>query len=809
MGRLRRVWDAAAGYFLCSDNFREKRVFALPFLLVGADMLALLYRYAYALIFLSHTILCNHVLYLAASVFLPYAVWAYSTLCDAFNYCKVKKLLLFLALAHSVLAFLQPVWTAGYYLLCVRILDIPLSDAMTKAMVLNLARLAMALLTGGAGFLIGSSLLKIFFTEEDTGFLDGFRLDRAVDMRKNRDSRYDCRIMRDQEGHGRVLPIYEQDLSQHMLVIGASGVGKTSSFITPFVIDLLNQKVKNRGKREGSYRALLSEGKAYVQGPVKDPGEYDIRPCRGHEKEFEGIRKRYPDCGISILSPNSSINDSVVRLCEARGLGCNVIDPAIRYKEKCVRHIGMQPFFVEEGMGETETEIAITNRSVIFSEILVSVNEAKGSGGDVYFRDLNTSVTTNVAIVMMAYGHITHTQVTFGDMQDAINTPDILREKCARLEEYYNTTIQQREIEGTKGRPGKGLHFDSSRLQEEPAEEEDAQEEGNMPRTYRTAIRYVKDDLLGRAEKMYDQVRGLRNIVNDVLRDPRVFALLNPEEAIDFDRSFHECQITLVNSALDISAQASTTIGLYYILNQKIALLRRPKDDRQPHFIIVDECAQYVHSWMEDAVALYRQYNADILFAFQSLAQLSKTQDTQYLRNILLTVGNIIVYGRISAEEMKLFETLGGADKIAASQYTDSESSIMSESPSHTLSRRVAVQESAVMSGSRMRVRGFQEVTWIGSTNGNVNYARLCKLSFADPGEYRPRKLERLDLRGYGQAGPGETGVLGDAAAQGAEVRFGGIPGLAESMSRRGDGPEAVDWLALSGEEGKEETDEG
>lgn len=232
---------------------------------------------------------------------------------------------------------------------------------------------------------------------------------------------------------------------------------------------------------------------------------------------------------------------------------------------------------------------------------------------------------------------------------------------------------------------------------------------------------------------MYDQARGLRNLVNDMVAHPRVYKVLSGgDKFLDFDRTLSRCEITVINTGIAINQASSTGLGLFSLLNQKRAILRRPEDDRQPHFIIVDEATQYVHPWMEDAIGLYRQYGCSCTFAFQSLAQMEKTNKTKYIKGLLLTVGNIIVYGRVGMEEMKLFEIMGGTRKITQVQEQNSKTSIISDTPSATYGERYTETDESVSTGSSVRIRSFQEVTWIGSVKGDVQFAKIAKLSFPE-----------------------------------------------------------------------------
>lgn len=402
----------------------------------------------------------------------------------------------------------------------------------------------------------------------------------------------------------------------------------------------------------------------------------------------------------------------------------------------------------------------------MFSETLITVNEAsEDGGGEKYFRDLNTSVTSNVAIICMLFANLNYRQTNIGEVQECIIDFKRLFPMVREINNIFHFGLDivdpamAAELKKSKGTVGRvetsGLACairsgDSNTLGGGAAIREPQFGDNNSDenvRTFKFACRYVNDELFKKGDVMYDQSRGLRNLINDMISHPRVYKILNARDHyLDFDRTLSRCEVTVINTGIKINQASSTALGLFFLLNQKRSVLRRPVDDRQPHVNIIDEATQYVHPWMEDAIGLYRQYRCSCTFAFQSLAQMEKTNKTRYIKGLLLTVGNIIVYGRVGVEEMRMFEIMGGAQKIMQVQEQNSRTSILADTPSFTTGERFMESDEAMVTASNLRIRSFQEVTWIGSVKGDVQFAKIAKLSFPENAPFANKKIRQRQV---------------------------------------------------------------
>lgn len=803
ISNVTRVWKGIA-----CVNWKDVATYRIPIVLLIVHLILLAVRYICALLMVEYRIISYNPVYLLTAVLLPFLVWALSTMCESLSYAKIKRMGLWLCIINALLTLFQTFWFAIYQCAVIPIMEIRPDAFLTKEMILALARIALFVPMLLAAGLIIIPLRTVLSGEPFTEWLDAFKLDHVVDMRKNRKVAYDIPILRDVKNYGRVMPMYEEDLFTHLLLLGASGTGKTSSWIIPMIICLLKKKVENREKREQMLLEFVVQGKAYIKGPVARPTEYDIIPLKQYEEEFRKVYEKYPDCGITCVSPNEAIGDKIVELGKACRIMVNMIDPTKNYLSDYVNHVGLNPFYVPLDLSEEERAVVIVNQAKVFSETLITVNEAsEDGGGEKYFRDLNTSVTSNIAIICMLFANIHHRQAYIGDVQECIldfkrlfpmvkeinsifhfglNIVDpvlVAELKKAKGGGRVETSGLASAIRGSGNAPGNERNAAGKLTDEENETDENV-------RTFKFACRYVNDELFQKGDIMYDQSRGLRNLINDMISHPRVYKILNAKDHyLDFDRTLSRCEVTVINTGIKINQASSTALGLFFLLNQKRSVLRRPPDDRQPHVNIVDEATQYVHPWMEDAIGLYRQYRCSCTFAFQSLAQLEKTNKTRYIKGLLLTVGNIIVYGRVGVEEMRMFEMMGGTQKITQVQEQNSRTSILADTPSFTTGKRYTETDEAMVTASKLRIRPFQEVTWIGSVKGDVQFAKIAKLSFPEETPFVNKKIlqRQVDWNQY----------VSDENAMHRDKDSGICAGEQETLSEeRGKEEPAIDLLA-------------
>lgn len=728
----------------------------------------ILYKYGYATVNLMKYVVTNDVLYVVGMGLIPFAWWTCSTIFDRWHFHNKKLIALHICVLNFVLVTAQFIWTFSWDILVRRIVKIIPGRNFTKGMVEELARNALVLPCVLFLYVIMREYRRRALNEINRPRIEAFRIQHFIDLRKNKKNLYDLRIMKDIKT-GKDILIEAADRSVHMFVLGASGTGKTSSVLEPMIIRDMNRKIKNMQSRISHILQMIKEKKVFLAGPYdKGVDEKNIEAYPKYKKELADLKAKYEDCGITFMAPNNDLNNRIVKAAKARGMRINVIDPLKIYRDMNVNNLGINPFYIPLNADLYTQQEVITNTAAVFSEVLNAVNESGNVSNDIYFKNLNTSVTMNVATVCMLYESIHGKYAYLSEIQECITDFTKLRPMVENIMQEFglNITISgsiNRRRDADRNAMQKRVQPVNDREEFIPKMTEEAipqrfrhmsLDEYNamlkdVAMGYKTTLYTVLYELLGPGrEKMEDQSRGLRNIIGNLLQDPRINRILNAKEGqfIKFDEILENNEITVINTGLAISPRCSTALGLFFQLCLKISVLRRPDDKRSIHFLTIDEASQYMHPMYEDMVALYRQYGVSVTIAMQATSQMAKNQTTKYLKDVVMGVGTHIVFGRTSAEEMELYSALAGLKNVEVLQKQINKTSIAENSPQYSEGVRRSYEKKNLFEGSDIRQKDFQEITVFTVRSGRVLNAKAAKVTFVNESEYYDQHVRWVDF---------------------------------------------------------------
>lgn len=715
------------------------------FLIINIGIL--IARYLYCIAYLDRVIVSNNIMYLLISISIPFATWIYSTTDEQFNFYNQKLFFLGTGVINAFLTLYQPLYTVIWDYALPKIMLIPINEAMTQGMVVNLARAALILPIVLLIVVLVINLFNPYFQGESAQNLAAWKLKHAVDLRENKDTAYDFLPVKNLKTKKTIL-IKESDRFVHTLIDGATGVGKTSSVMLTAVYFDLMKKVENRERLEKELLNMVNEKKAYVKGPVTTFSPSNIVPKKKYLNEYRKLIKKYPDCGITVMAPNSGFPDDVVKLCRAFDVPVNVMDP--EYDEDTGRlkegFIGMNPFYVPENLKEEERTIWISEKAAAFSDVMIALKD--NGSKDEYFVGINESVTTNIAIICMrGVPLLEHRQPNIDDIQLCINDFKRLEQYINAIENHYKINVKVNSVAG----PSQKGAINANTLKERAMETSCTYENGGEDNPYYMTLLYVKEELLGAgAEKMRDQSRGLRNLINGFLMNPRIKKMLTTSNYINFDGILHNGEVTVINTATAIGDSTSTALGLFILLNLKQAVMRRKKNDRKNHFWYIDELPVYIHPKTESMFSLFRQFRVAMIVAIQTLDQMEKNANTKYLKGVITnSCGTQIIFGRVNPSEMKIYSELAGVEEVNVVQRTISKNSILSDNASISMSERVTPTRQNVMEGKKIRNRDFQEVTIFHIDEGRIMPAEHGKVSFLPKECFKKVARNRIDWNKY------------------------------------------------------------
>ena len=750
--KSKSLFELLIGIFTSFENAEKKKKYLMGMMLVAVNVLVLLIRYAYCVKWLNRTILSENLIYVVPATILPFVLWFMATEIQEFNIYQTKTAMFVLSVANALLVISQYIYSTSWALLLPNVMKLKPNVAMTEDMILGLGRVLVIAPVILFNTIISFWIKETVFSEGGYANLMNLRVDRVFDRRENKENLYDVPLAKDANKIGKRHTLKEQDRFIHMLINGATGVGKTSTIIMNMILSDLTKRIWNEDCRQLAYMEMVRRGEATVQNVEDDGVFWDdyIVPNKGFEFRKKMIQKKYPACGLTVLAPNSGLTDDVARLCEARNIKVNVIDPMPDEKTGLPKKhlIGINPFYIPEGLGEEERKIQISEKAQTFADVLMAINSLKGAS-DEYFAGINQTVTINVStICMAAIPLIYKRQANINDVQKCINDYSKLKPLIEALEKKYGYKVKVVSNSKPKGKnnaqtaeQAMNESLEDSRLEDDSVDFENGQD-----KLYYDNIFFVKQELLGDgAEEMFKQARGLRNIIDNFLANPRVKALLTREDTIDFDEALRKGEVTVCNTAAELGESASTGFGLMFLLLMKQAVYRRRKDERIAHFWYIDEFALYLHSAVEQMFTLFRQYRVGMVVALQTLDQMERTPLTKYLRGVLMSsCATHILFGRMNVSEMKLYSEMIGKAKKMVRQVSKTESSILSVDPKTSMQIRESESEEDVLSGSTMRNRNFKEVTILTTDGGNVQPPIHGMTDFMPYSAYDP--VERVEI---------------------------------------------------------------
>lgn len=641
-----------------------------------------------------------------------------STAYNKLSFYKTKRALLWISVISCCLCFIHLVGNLIAILTLPHVFALKITPVMTKGMVVSLGRIIMFF-----GYIIPVPLCVYLakLLKDNEIVMERiliFRVKHLMDLRPDIEYQYDLKTIATDMETGKAVVIHEKDRYVHMDVNGASGSGKTSMVLLKQINEDLNTKVRNEERQKYEVGKLLKEGKLYL---CRKPGVAfninDFAAKEGCEEAFLDIKMRFRSAGITLVVPNDDVMIKACKLCEAKGIPYHRVDPHRTETGMKVKNWrGFNPLYIApekmEG-ADYNLPVIMDQKASAFRDVMNVLNDLQGGGKDVYFQGVNDTLTYNLTrFAMIVIPLEKGRQANPMDVRDMLASLDAI----ARHVKYYDEEVAKKD---------QGAIAASLRKNMEPI------------------IKYIKNNLINNEklrDKLITESNGLRNLMDQFLMNPLISTVLTAgdDETIDLDKCLEDGEVVFVNYSLDLGRTYATAFGLFYILNYKIAMLRRPgtEDTRIPNFISVDEVPVLLHPAIEDMISLFRQYRGAVTLLFQTYEQFARTDMTRYLKGVFDQCGTQFVFGRLSVEDMAHYEKMSGLIRKHVEEYNYSENSITADNAQATQGMRSQIREEASVRGTDMRYRDFQEVTLFTTRDGRALPGMHCRLSFLTDEDY-------------------------------------------------------------------------
>lgn len=420
--------------------------------------------------------------------------------------------------------------------------------------------------------------------------------------------------------NGKPVLIPENIRFQSMAVVGPSGSGKTSLVFEPMIARDLEKKAFFFDISKEMGFAALKSGIANLNKPYDNKYLNEhfslnmINANTGKEKVYKAYMDKmvygktpdgkliYRDIGLTYLAPDYETISRVLDVAKNLNLNVNIIDPANPAS------IGLNPFIHDEPV-----DTAVTISSVLYGMFIT-----KKADVDLAFREHAASqAVENLCILLKTMYPRLHDGMlpTLEDLLNMLNDFSLAENMCRELEnspelsKKYTTMISYFKKNFYVGGAGK---------------------EDTEKYVYTAATQI--DTLL--------RIDGVKNI------------LCNRTNNVKFADALENGEITFICTRRgDLGETIHTAFGLFALLLMQDAVLKRPgiEETRIPHFLYVDEFADFAGKSTESLFTLFRKYRVGTTFSIQNLDQLGK--DTTYRQTILSNSTTKVTFGHNSPED--------------------------------------------------------------------------------------------------------------------------------------------------------------
>lgn len=710
----------------------------------------------YSAIYLLPYVITSNLVYVGISSFLPFVVWALSTTSDYMSFHAKKRFYFYLCCFHAFSICLQSFYHPLYKIAVLIIQHIRITPIFTSTMAMNFA--CEFILLGLIG--IGSALIHITAKELVkpglVSMISTFRFHHYVDFRPYKQYRYDLSYANEVE-NGKKVVIKDKDRFTGSLVDGGSGTGKTSLIGMNTANEDLNRKLANLKLIEEEAFLLAKEGKIKLKNAnissIYSEGFFNIKAFTDNknDKLIKRLSLKYPNCGLTIMAPDNSLIDDMINLVEKKGVEkYYVVDPSLDEKTKKLKKnlIGFNPFRLISSwrkltIEQLEDEVsAVAN---LIADVLITVSNSEGAKTDLFYDGINRAVTVNISTVMALGVPLVHNRfATFEDFSYCVNDFTLLAPYVDKLEEMYGKVgkiIVPQKHNARRMDPNNDFEPQKIKLgiaNEAMSDIEEEFEDDSLSKSknpFKVAISQIKAELIGDgASSMFEQARGLRNMINIFMGNPKLRRLYTMKDSLDFDEMMDKGYIVFVNTVLSEGQVTSKSFGLFFLLMYKRAMFRRSVESRTTCYqsFLTDELPKYNTLEWEDMVTLARKFGIMFTGVIQSLGQFSKNETTKFLEDVFVGVGTQVVFGRAGVKDMEYFSKLDGNVYKDLERNSVSSNSIIEDNANQNFG--VMTERKAVVNreGSEIRNVDFKEFTVYTCNEGYTSPSKLAKGYFLD-----------------------------------------------------------------------------
>lgn len=523
---------------------------------------------------------------------------------------------------------------------------------------------------------------------------------------------------------GKNIVIPEVSRYQSLFVCGGSGSGKTSLIYEPlFARDIERKYFFKEVSKELGYTALKT-GIATLVAPYDNNylnQNFNLNmltPTYGKEAIFKAYVKKmilntmgneitYRNIGLTLMAPDYEVIGHMIDVCKNFGISYNIIDPSNP------NSIGLNPFTYDD-----PSKIAITISAVIKA----MYNTAHADVDEAYKEDIVMQAIENLAILLKEmYPRMNEGKLpNMEDMLKMFTNFDLIEKMCEilahdqDLKEKYSVTLAYFKKNFYSDAPGK-----------------------NSVEKYIYSVISQLDNLL--------RIPGIKSI------------LCNRYNNIDFDKMLSNAEVTFICTRRgDLGAAAHKAFGLFFLISMQNAVLRRPgiENSRIPHFLYIDEFADFICKDTEAMFTLYRKYKVGTIISTQSLQQLETPElSVNYRSTILSNCANKIFTGNGDYDELEWWSNDFGKYR----QWDYSNSMDMAKGEYDSKVGGVKWTFTQYFKPGKLQNLGLKDCAYKIKSSGGKPVVGPGKLAFLESKYKEPHKIKKFDFGKYSDGVTTET----------------------------------------------------
>lgn len=460
---------------------------------------------------------------------------------------------------------------------------------------------------------------------------------RGIDLSDKKEGHgpYTCEVyLCTDDDYNKKIVFPEKSRYQSLFVCGGSGTGKTSLIYEPLMAKDIERKYFFREASKELGFTALKTGIATLNRPYdndylnKNFNLNMLIPVSGKENLFNTYLKKmilgtingetvYRNLGLTLMAPDYEVIEHMTDICKNFGIEYNIIDPSNS------NSIGLNPFIYDD-----PAKIAVTISSVLKAMFIVTHDDPE----EAYRGDVSIQAIENVTILLKEIYPRMH-EGTLPNMEDLLKlfTNFELIEKMCEIMAHDENLKEKYSVQLT--------YFKKYFYKNAPGKEE-------IEKYIYTAVSQL-DNLL--------RIPGIKPI------------LCNRHNNVNFDKSLEEGKITFICTRRgDLGAAGHKAFGLFYLISMQDAVLRRPGNEttRIPHFLYIDEFADFICRATEPMFTLYRKFKVAPTISVQSLSQLEVHGQKENYRSLILSnCANKIFTGNAEYDELEWWSNEFGSHR--------------------------------------------------------------------------------------------------------------------------------------------------